>query len=50
MIDDVLVHGKSQQEHDQRLIAALERLRKAKVTLNKDKCEFSKHSIRFLGL
>ena len=49
MIDDVLVHGKTQPEHDQRLTAVLDRLRKAKVTLNKEKCEFSKHSIRFLG-
>jgi len=49
MIDDVLVHCKSQQEHDQRLIAALEKLRKTKVTLNKDKCNFFKHSIKFFG-
>ena len=49
MIDDVLVHKKIQQEHDQRLMAVLNRLCKAKVTLNKDKHEFSKHSIRFLG-
>ena len=38
MMDDVLVHGKCQEEHDQRLTAVLERLQKAKVTLNKDKC------------
>ena len=49
MIDDVLIHGKTPQEHDQRLVAVLSRLRKANVTLNKDKYEFSKHSIRFLG-
>ena len=49
MIDDVLIHGKTPQEHDQRLVAVLSRLRNANVTLNKDKCEFSKHSIRFLG-
>ena len=49
MIDDVLIHGKTPQEHDQQLVAVLDRLRKAKVTLNKEKCEFSKHSVRFLG-
>ena len=49
MIDDVLVHGKTQLEHDQRLAAVLDRLRKPKVTLNKEKCEFSERSIRFLG-
>ena len=49
MIDNVLVHGTTQQEHDQRLIAVLECLRKANVTLNKDKCQFSRSSITFLG-
>ena len=46
MIDDVLVYGITQQEHDQRLTAVLECLRKANVTLNKDKCQFSRSSIR----
>jgi len=49
MIDDVLVHGKNQQEHDQRLTAVLDRLRKANVTLNQAKCEFSRDSVKFLG-
>ena len=49
MIDDVLIHGSTQDEHDQRLIAVLERLNQAKVTLNQAKCEFSKHRIKFLG-
>ena len=33
-IDDVLVHGKDQTEHDQRLEAVLMRLVEAGVTLN----------------
>ena len=49
MIDDVLVHGKNQIEHDQRLRAVLDRLHTANVTLNKAKCEFSKDSVKFLG-
>ena len=49
LIDDVLVFGKTQTEHDARLDAALQRLRAAKVTLNREKCEFSKPSIIFLG-
>ena len=49
MIDDILVHGRTQQEHDKRLITVLDRLRTANVTLNKAKCEFSKSSIKFLG-
>ena len=37
MIDDVLIHGSTQDEHDRRLIAVLERLNQAKVTLNQAK-------------
>ncbi len=48
-IDDVIVFGASQEEHDQRLEAALCRIEKAKVTLNPAKCEFSKASIQYLG-
>ena len=47
MMDDILVHGITQQEHDQRLMAVLERLHKANVTLNKEKCQFSRHSVTF---
>lgn len=49
MIDDVLIHGKTHHKHNHRLAAALSRLKKAKVTMNKEKCEFSKHSIKLLG-
>ena len=48
LIDDVLVHGKSQEEHDQRLKKVLERVKQVGLTLN-DKCEFSKSCIKFLG-
>lgn len=48
-MDDVLVFGKTQQEHDDRLTAVLERIRDARVTLNPDKCVFSKRQVKFLG-
>lgn len=48
-MDDVLVHGKDQAEHDQRLTAVLKRIESAGATLNPDKCEFSRTSIKFLG-
>ena len=48
-VDDVLVFGKDQAEHDARVIAALERIEKAGVTLNKEKCEFRKRQVKFLG-
>ena len=43
LIDDVLVHGKSQEEHDQRLKKVLERVKQVGLTLNVGKCEFQNH-------
>ena len=48
LIDDVLVHGKMQNKHDQRLKAVLRRLSDAGLTLSMEKCEFNKRKIRFL--
>lgn len=47
-IDDVLVSGRSQQEHDRRLKIVLERMEAAGITLN-DKCVFSVSKIKFIG-
>jgi len=47
-MDDVLIWGATQAEHDERLRRALTRLQEAGVTLN-DKCEFSKSKMKFLG-
>ena len=41
-IDDVLVHGETQQIHGERLQAVLKRLPESNITLNLDKCELSK--------
>ena len=41
LMDDILIFGKDQKEHDTRLTAALERIQAAGVILNKDKCELS---------
>ena len=49
MMDDVLVHGETQHQHDQRLHEVLKRMQGARVTLNADKCELSKNSVKFLG-
>ena len=48
-MDHILIFGKDQNEHDTRLTAALERIQAAGVTLNKEKCEFNKTSLTFLG-
>ena len=47
-MDEVLIHGADQPEHDRRVRAVLHRLQEAGLTLN-DKCEFSRSSIRFLA-
>ena len=49
LIDDVLVHGRTEEENHKRLIAVLEKLKTEGVTLNKDKCIFYTNVIHFLG-
>jgi hypothetical protein len=49
LIDDVLIYGKDQEEHDQRLAAVLDRLAERGVTLNIKKCQFKKTTLKFLG-
>ena len=46
-MDDVLVYGESQEEHDERLLVVMKRLRDAGLTLNKEKCSFSQREVRF---
>ena len=48
-MDDVLVHGANQEEHDRRVRATLHRLQEAGITLNIEKCQFFKTSVKFLG-
>ncbi len=48
-IDDILVSGKTREEHDARLKLVLEKISAAGVTLNLSKCEFAKTTIKFLG-
>ena len=46
-MDDVLVYGDTQAQHDTRLLAVLGRLQEAGVTLSGEKCEFSKSQLNF---
>ena len=48
-IDDILVFAETQEKHDERIKAVLDKLQHAGVTLNAEKCEFSKKQIKFLG-
>ena len=49
LMDDILVHGRTQAEHDRRLKAVLEKLQASGITLNKEKCLFSQTRVNFLG-
>ena len=46
-IDDILISGSNQQEHDARLQEVLERIQAAGLTLNEQKCEFSRDHLTF---
>ena len=45
--DDILVFGKTQEEHNQNLEAVFRRLREKGLTLNKSKCEYNKDKLEF---
>ena len=49
VLDDVLAFGKNQKEYNKHLTQALERIEKTGMTLNKEKCQFSREKITFLG-
>jgi len=49
LIDDVLVFGATEDEHDARLLATLKRIQQAGGTLNISKFAFRQRSVNFLG-
>jgi hypothetical protein len=49
LMDDILVHGKTKEEHDERLRKVLRRLSDLGMTLNSEKCKFALSSVLFLG-
>ena len=49
LIDDVLVFGKSEEEHNRRLTVDLGRKATAGVTLNSNKCKLRKKKVKCLG-
>ena len=48
-MDDIVVHGETKGQHDERLSRVMNKLKQAGITLNKDKCQFGKDEISFLG-
>lgn len=48
-IDDFLIYGRNQAEHDQRLKLVLDKLREINLKLNIDKCKFGLSQVSYLG-
>ena len=48
-IDDILIYAPTEEEHDRRLRAVLQRCRDANLTLNKDKCVVKTQELKYLG-
>ena len=49
LIDDILVYGNTEEQHNQRLNAALSKISNARLTLSREKCVFGVTKISFLG-
>ena len=45
IVEDILVHGKTEQEHDQ----VLQRLQDICIRLGKQKCQFRVNSVKYIG-
>ena len=50
MSDDVIVWGRTQQEHNTALERVLQRFREKGLTLNGPKCRYNKTRLEFYGL
>ncbi len=48
--DDIIIHGKNREEHDQALENVLQRLKEKNLTLNEEKCKFHMPQLEFMGL
>lgn len=49
LIDDILMYGKTLEDHDKHLTAVLLKIAEAGVTLNDEKCEIPQNQVKFLG-
>lgn len=49
LIDDIIICGHTMPEMQERLDKVLERIKKAGLRLNKNKCKFAKKQVEFLG-
>ena len=49
IIDDILVWGATQEEHDQRLKRVLDRSKEYNLKLNRGKCEIKRTEVKYVG-
>ena len=49
VVDDILVHGETLDEHNRRLKAVLNKARSINFKLNKEKCEFARPEVDYVG-
>ena len=47
--DDVMVHGETEEEHDQNLLQVLNKCREIGLKLNPEKCVFGQSEVKFYG-
>ena len=48
-LDDLIITGKTEEEHMQNLLAVLQRIKEYGLRLRKDKCSFLQTSVEYLG-
>lgn len=49
IVDDILVWGEDEEQHDRRLRALMDRIRSINLKLNKDKCKIRRTEITYVG-
>ena len=49
VVDDILVHGRTREEHHTRLKKILETINKSSLKLNYQKCQFRKQELNYFG-
>ncbi len=49
IVDDILVWGSTEAEHDENLLKVLDRIREINLKLKWDKCKFKVKEVRYVG-
>ena len=49
IMDDTIIYGTTEEEHDERLDAVLKRIEEKGLKLNKEKCHFKQKEVKFFG-